>query len=191
MSDLKFHSDGPPIEYGAEDGGDFSPHIGFAVNRWESLDEKIATMFTLIVDAKIPALPFRVFGGILNSSTRHDLLRLAVEVFLDRYNAPLLEKKISAFMDRLKDARGFRNRMIHGIVYLYVRPNESIKDSLGHWLLPAGYNTKHVTMIGEPRYHIGIPDIERFTEFLHGEINVAAKLQGDILTVRTQRPRTS
>lgn len=171
----KFHADGPPTEFGASKGADYYPHVGLAINRFEYLDGVLAQIFAELMESRSTIVPRRVFGEIISSSTRHDLFRIAAATFFEIHEMPDLKKRIKDLEGDLNLVRGFRNRLVHGVVYQYGHPD------LGFWILPAAYSTRRIDSTGAPKFHIGISHIEVFTTYVLKVTNEAADIRRDLL----------
>jgi len=125
-----------PVEaMGDEDSDVLFAAIGRALSAWETMEGLLARVFASLCRAEFDGA-VRAYGVVSSSSGRLDMLTEALESFPNRRvgeiaNLPSLIKRIGRFGGR-------RNEIAHGVVWHF----SADAKSLGHYLVPAMYNSR-------------------------------------------------
>jgi hypothetical protein len=127
-----------PKENGNADINDIFAAVGQALSAWEGLEGVVVDLFVLFVQSYSPAAR-RAYGSIMSQGGRREAMFAASEsCFLIHKVTAEDVAKFNKFIDHWANAVGRRNEIAHGVV-TNVKINETER---GHFLCPAGYNTK-------------------------------------------------
>jgi hypothetical protein len=169
----------PTPAYGDSHEDAISLVVGRALTSWECVEEALADIFAIFVNAdtvdpeRAPAL--RAYGSVASARGRADMLDSAGEAyFLNNPNTQLQ----ADFEAVLRNYRGYaarRNDIAHGRA-----GQESTNPAHGWYLYPGLYNSKKYPIGQPPKYLYSSVEIRRFKdgfETLYDEIvDLATKL---------------
>jgi hypothetical protein len=134
--------------------------VGRALTSWEYLEEQLAEIFAIFVNAdmadpeKAPAV--RAYGSVATARARADMLEAAGEAYF--YSKPDAGLQ-TEFEDILRKYRGFagrRNDIAHGRV--------AQNAGTGWYLYPGLYNTNKYPLGQPPKYLYSSAEITKFKE---------------------------
>jgi hypothetical protein len=122
--------------------------VGFALSKWEELEDELAKTFTELVGARWGEPAVRAYGSVNNFHGRADMLDAAADAFFyfatyrKKIAGPdaLIAKTKVEYDSLIKYCRNFagrRNEIAHG--------RHQSHPELGHFLRPAQYNSKKYT----------------------------------------------
>jgi hypothetical protein len=137
--------------------------VGRALTSWEYIEEELANIFAIFVNADMSDLErapaFRAYGSVPTARGRADMLDAAAEAYF--YNNPNPQLQ-SGFDDILRSYRGLagrRNDIAHGRT-----GQDSQSPAHGWYLYPGLYNSNKYPIGGPPKYLYSSVEIKRFQE---------------------------
>jgi hypothetical protein len=154
--------------------------VGRALTSWEFVEEELAQIFAILVNADMSDLErapaVRAYGSIMTARGRAEMLEAAGIAYF--YNNPK-DQVESEFSSVLQHYRGFsarRNDIAHGRV-----GQDSQNPAQGWYLYPGLYNSKKYPIGGQPpKYLYSSNEINRFNEgfqkLCYDVVDLATKL---------------
>jgi hypothetical protein len=141
--------------------------VGRALTAWEFVEEQLAELFAIFVNAdmadleKAPAV--RAYGSVITARGRADMLEAAAEAyFLNKPNEQL-QSRFDAILRSYRGFAGRRNDIAHGR-----GGQDSTNPAHGWYLYPGLYNTNKYPIGQPPKYLYSSAEINGFRAEFEG-----------------------
>lgn len=152
--------------------------VGYAVNKWEHLESRMAELFCRIIGGDYLAA-YRAYGTPVAFQARIQMLKAATEARLvcDKSEKEIFEK-IEATLNKIDSLSGRRNEIAHGALKEHNTRIESmrgkVKEFSGFYWAATPYNTQKNSFSGGSKFFMNSQDIMRHAADFHavrGEVN--------------------
>ncbi|CAX24220.1 protein of unknown function [Methylorubrum extorquens DM4] len=116
--------------------------VGRALTHWEIAEQSYATLFNSLVSPQAPLFALqRAYGSLAAARGRHDMSKIAAEVYFRDRPHEELEKLLRRFLKLYSDAGARRNELAHGIVAGHLNPEAEQIKFTGYYLGPSNWNS--------------------------------------------------
>lgn len=149
--------------------------VGSALTSWESMEETLADLFTLLLRAEAQTAR-AAYRSIIAHNVRRDAIGAVISVY--DFTTPDDRARAVDFINRVGKLSGRRNDIAHGVVTGITHDNVS----KGYYLVPSNYNTAkagaHAALTGKYQYTSNqiLQFSQTFRNLQHEIFNVLAKL---------------
>jgi hypothetical protein len=155
--------DVPPAPVSGDSHQDaISLAVGRALTSWEFIEEELAQIFAILVNAdmadpeRAPAV--RAYGSVMTARGRSDMLDAAGEAYFYNKPNPQLQAEFDSVVSHYRGFAARRNDIAHGRA-----GQDSQNPAHGWYLYPGLYNSKKYPIGGQPpKYLYSSVEINRF-----------------------------